>query len=112
MADMSLPTGQPVKSQRGQENRSYRAARVWRYVWRNPPLACGLLLLVSLLLFAVVGAAVYDLGKAAPLSAPPAREPSCPYPLWTDPQGPDMLAALIAGSPPPPWLSLIARTIP
>src|SRR5260221_2588351 len=99
MAEPSLSTEQPVESQPGRKNRSYPTTYVWRTLRRNPPLAWGLLLLTSLLLFAVVGAGVYDLRKAAPLSGPPAREPSATFPLGTDQQGRDMLAAIIFGTP-------------
>lgn len=77
----------------------------------NTALSLGVILLVGLLLFSVVGAMVYDVGKAAPLSALPGRPPGGDYPLGTDQQGRDMLAAMIAGTPLTLRIGLIAGVL-
>jgi peptide/nickel transport system permease protein len=76
-----------------------RVAAGLRYIRRNPAVSVGVLLLLSLLLFSVIGAQVWDVGKSAPLSGPASRPPNAQHPLGTDQQGRDMLAAMIAGTP-------------
>jgi peptide/nickel transport system permease protein len=70
-----------------------------RYVRRNPSLAVGIGLLMSLALFSGVGALVYDVSKASPLSAMPGMPPSSMYPFGTDNQGRDLFAVMVAGTP-------------
>ncbi|MHC1770566.1 MAG: ABC transporter permease [Flexilinea sp.] len=73
--------------------------RFFHSIWNNPMLSIGILLLMGLLLFSVIGALVYDTSLAAPLSTPVDQRPSSAYPLGTDQQGRDMLAAIIVGTP-------------
>lgn len=109
MAGTIFPTGQALKSPGS--NGLGAGARGWGYARRNKTLVFGVLLLLGLLLFAVVGAAIYDTSKASPLSGPAARPPSAEYPLGTDQQGRDMLAAMIAGTPLTLRIGLIAGVI-
>jgi peptide/nickel transport system permease protein len=78
---------------------------------RNPALTGGLLLLLSIVLFAGIGALVYDTGKSAPLSVPARRAPSAEYPLGTDQQARDMLAVMIVGTPLTLRIGIIAGVI-
>ena len=71
----------------------------WRYLHRNPPLAVGIVLLVALGLFVIVGNFVVDTQDARPLSAPALRPPSADYPFGTDRQGRDLFAVMVAGTP-------------
>ncbi len=111
MAQTIVTAGQPLESEPRTPRAGGATSRGWRYMRQNKSLVFGLLLLLSLLLFAVVGAAVYDISKASPLSGPPARPPSATYPLGTDQQGRDMMAALIAGTPLTLRIGLIAGLI-
>jgi peptide/nickel transport system permease protein len=69
------------------------------YTRRNPALAIGLVMLLALLLFCVVGPLVYDVSNAEPLSVAANKPPSADYPLGSDRQGRDILAVMIAGTP-------------
>ncbi len=71
----------------------------WRYLRRNPSMIVGLVLLLALVLFCGVGALVYDLEKARPLSAPAGLPPNETYPFGTDNQGRDLFAVMVAGTP-------------
>jgi peptide/nickel transport system permease protein len=92
---------------------------VWRYIRRNPALLIGAIMLLALLLFSLVGSAVYDTSKYRPLSVPPGRPPSWvdpltrdtnpwQYPLGTDNQGRDLMAVMIAGTPLTVYIGVLA----
>jgi peptide/nickel transport system permease protein len=68
-----------------------------RYLRRNKSLGIGVLVLLLLILFTVVGLLVVDPRHAYPLSAPTKRAPSLQYPLGTDFFGRDLLAAMAVG---------------
>lgn len=70
-----------------------------RFLVRNPRIACGLGLLIGMLLFWAVGMATIGISKAVPLSAQPDMPPSAQYPLGTDSAGRQLLPVLIAGVP-------------
>lgn len=82
-----------------------------RFLARNPNLVWGVVLLVGLLLFAVIGAIVTDGEDAYPLSAPPLLPPSAEYPFGTDRLGRDLFATIIAGVPLTLTVGLIAGLI-
>ncbi len=82
-----------------------------KYMRRTPALTFGLLLLLALVLFAVIGALTYGTDKASPLSVPTDLSPSAEYPLGTDLQGRDVLAMMIAGTPLTLQIGLIAGVI-
>ena len=82
-----------------------------RFLVRNPNLVWGLVLLIGLFLFAVIGALVTDAGDAYPLSAPPLLKPSAEYPFGTDRLGRDLFATIVTGVPLTFQIGLIAGLI-
>src|SRR4051812_9315985 len=64
-----------------------RLAGFMRYLRRNKPLPIGLALLLSLILFSVIGSLVVDLERARPLSVMAIQPPSWELPLGSDRQG-------------------------
>lgn len=70
-----------------------------RYLRRNPQLIAGLVILLGLVLFWLVGARLVDTTKARPLSAPPDEPPSAEYLLGTDTAGRELLPVLIEATP-------------
>jgi peptide/nickel transport system permease protein len=70
------------------------------YLRRNPRLVAGLLILLGLLLFWLIGSRVMDTtARSRPLSAPPDMEPSAEYLLGTDTAGRELLPVLIEATP-------------
>lgn len=69
------------------------------YLRRNWSLSIGLLILLFLVLFTVIGFAVIDPKDAYPLAAPTKRPPDWigKYPLGTDFFGRDLFAAMVVG---------------
>jgi peptide/nickel transport system permease protein len=82
-----------------------------RYLRRNPSLAIGIALLLSLLLFSGIGALAYDTSRARALSVPPGMPPSGYYPFGTDSTGRDLFAVMILGTPMTLRIGLIAGVI-
>jgi peptide/nickel transport system permease protein len=78
-------------------HRPSRLVLVLRYVRRNKGLAIGLIVLLLLVAFTVIGFLTVDPRHAYPLSAPTKRPPSWQYPLGTDFFGRDLLAAMVVG---------------
>ena len=76
-----------------------RAMLSLRYLRRNPKLVAGLVILIGLLLFWLIGSRVVDTSKARPMSAPPDMEPSAEYVLGTDTAGRELLPVLIQATP-------------
>src|SRR3984893_9260253 len=74
-------------------------ASTWSYARRNPNLMIGIVLLLMLLLFSVIGPFFVDVSNPAPLSVSPEKPPSWLYPFGTDSQGRDLLAVMVAGTP-------------
>jgi len=68
------------------------------YCRRNPTLAVGLIMLILLALFWVVGPFFIDPEKSRPLSALPDMRPSAEYPLGTDTMGRQILSVLLLGT--------------
>lgn len=84
--------------------RPTRARLVFGYLRRNKSLTIGLLIMLGLVLFTVVGGLTVDLKKAYPLQVaskkPPSilqNPPTLKYPLGTDFFGRDMTAAMVVG---------------
>ncbi len=75
------------------------ALSLWRYTRRNPNLGVGIVLLLLLVLFSVIGPLFVDVSNADPLSVSPEKPPSLLYPFGTDSQGRDLLAVMVAGTP-------------
>jgi len=93
-----------------------------RYIRRNPSLGVGIALLLSLLLFVIIGYATYEVERFRPLSGGPDLAPfeSDPYNpgtrdggyiLGTDRQGRDVMSVMIAGIPLTLQIGLIAGLI-
>lgn len=72
---------------------------VLRYMRRNPPLAIGVVLLLILLLFCIVGPFFIDTSNADPLSVEANQPPSSQHLLGTDRQGREIMAVMVAGTP-------------
>jgi peptide/nickel transport system permease protein len=68
-----------------------------RYLRRNKMLAVGLVILLLLILFTVVGFFLIDPKDAYPLAAATKKPPSLKYPLGTDFFGRNLLAAMVVG---------------
>jgi peptide/nickel transport system permease protein len=69
----------------------------FRYLRRNKGLALGVLILVVLTLFTVIGLLVINPKHAYPLSAGLKQPPSLKYPFGTDFFGRNLLAAMVVG---------------
>jgi peptide/nickel transport system permease protein len=74
-----------------------RLTIVLRYLRRNPSLAIGLLILILLVAFTVIGLLTVDVKKAYPLAVRSKQPPSAQFPLGTDFFGRDLLAAMVVG---------------
>lgn len=69
-----------------------------RYLRRNRSLAIGLILLVLLTAFTVIGLLVINPSDAYPLSVRPRQPPSWQFPFGTDFFGRDLFAAMVVGT--------------
>lgn len=95
-----LPNPQSASSTAGSHPKSLAGLRsVGRYLRRNPALVTGLILLLALFLFALIGYLMTDPKDAQPLAARPLLKPSAAYPFGTDKLGRDLFAAVAAGIP-------------
>jgi peptide/nickel transport system permease protein len=79
-------------------SRRPRSRTVARYLRRNPSLPIGILLILALLAFSILGQLFYDTSLAAPLSVQASQPPSFEHPFGTDTQGRDLFAAIIIGT--------------
>jgi len=70
---------------------------VLRYLRRNKGLALGVIILLGLTLFTVIGLLVINPKHAYPLSAALKQPPSLKYPFGTDFFGRNLLAAMVVG---------------
>jgi peptide/nickel transport system permease protein len=110
-----VATGQMPLAREGEGSRelfySDRVGAVQRYLRRNPSLLIGAVMLLSLVLFAVIGSVLVDTQRARPLSVMAIRPPSWELPFGSDRQGRDLLAVMIAGTPLTIRIGLIAGLI-
>ncbi len=81
----------------GQVQQPSRLTLLLRYLRRNKTLVFGLVILLFLIAFTVIGLMTIDIKKAYPLSVRSKQPPSAQYPLGTDFFGRDMLAAMVVG---------------
>jgi peptide/nickel transport system permease protein len=88
-----------------------RTISLGRYLRRNPTLIVGLLLLLALLLFVVIGSFMVDVERARPLSARSLQPPGGSLPFGSDKQGRDLFAVMVAGTPLTLRIGLIAGII-
>jgi peptide/nickel transport system permease protein len=74
-----------------------RAALFFRYLWRNKSLLIGLIILLALITFTVVGMLTINPKHAYPLAVRAKQPPSLQFPLGTDFFGRNLLAAMVLG---------------
>jgi peptide/nickel transport system permease protein len=67
------------------------------YLRRNKSLTIGLVMLIALILFTVIGMLTIDQKDAYPLSVPTRRPPSLEFPFGTDFFGRNLYAAMVVG---------------
>jgi peptide/nickel transport system permease protein len=89
MATIAIP--QPDVRQPG------RLTLLLRYLRRNKSLAVGLIILLLLVAFTVIGLLTIDPKQAYPLAVRSKQPPSAQYPLGTDFFGRNLLAAMVVG---------------
>ncbi|SHG27199.1 peptide/nickel transport system permease protein [Kaistia soli DSM 19436] len=80
-----------------QVERPSRFVLFLRYLRRNKGLAFGVLILLGLVAFTVIGLMTVDLKQAYPLSVAAKKPPSWKYPFGTDFFGRNLLAAMVVG---------------
>jgi peptide/nickel transport system permease protein len=85
--------------------------RFWHAIANNKSLVAGLLVLLLVLLFGVVGSAFVTHAQADVGAGRPARPPDFQHLLGTDQQGRDVLANLIFGTPATLKIGVIAGLI-
>ncbi|MCL4861603.1 MAG: ABC transporter permease [Caldilineaceae bacterium] len=81
------------------------------YLRRNPALPAGMVLLLLIALFVLVGAMVTTPDDARPLSYRPSQPPSAEHWLGTDRLGKDILAVMVEGTPKTLRIGIIAGAI-
>lgn len=74
-----------------------RLTLLLRYFNRNRGLAIGLIILIALILFTVIGLMTINPKQAYPLSVATKQPPSLKYPFGTDFFGRNLLAAMVVG---------------
>jgi peptide/nickel transport system permease protein len=84
---------------------------VLRYLRRNKGLALGVIILLGLFLFTVIGLMVINPKHAYPLSAAFKQPPSLKYPFGTDFFGRDLMAAMVVGMWQTAFIGLLAGGI-
>jgi peptide/nickel transport system permease protein len=85
------PSAEPVFQRPG------RVVLVLRYLRRNKGLALGVLILLGLIAFTVVGLLTINPKDAYPLSVAVKKPPSLKYPFGTDFFGRDLFSAMVVG---------------
>ena len=76
-----------------------RTTAFLRYVRRNPTLAIGLIIVIVIGLFCLIGVRLIDVRtQPYPLAAPPNKPPSAQYWFGTDAQGRNLFAAIVVGT--------------
>jgi peptide/nickel transport system permease protein len=88
-----------------------RTQNVLRYIRRSPALIAGLVMMLLLALFLIVGAIITDAADARPLSFRPSQPPSAEHLMGTDRLGKDILTVMVEGTPLTLRIGLIAGTI-
>lgn len=100
-----------------QEQRQYLGSRresarsALHYVRRNPALGVGIVLLLALLSFVVVGHFTVDRIQYRPLSTRPLQPPSRELPFGSDKQGRNLYAVMVEGTPLTLRIGLLAGVI-
>lgn len=81
------------------------------YLRESPLLAVGLVLILLLASFSLLGQFVVDIQMARPLAATPRLSPSPEHPFGTDDAGRDLLAAMVVGLPLTLRIGLLAGAV-
>ncbi|MBA2598916.1 MAG: ABC transporter permease [Chloroflexia bacterium] len=81
------------------------------YLRRNPSLGIGLMLLLTLVLFVVIGHLTVDTVQFRPLSTRPLQPPSWELPFGSDKQGRNLYAVMVEGTPLTLRIGLLAGVI-
>lgn len=105
MSEIAVAETQP--QQTVEFHQPSRLSLMLRYLRRNKGLAIGLLLVLFIALFTIVGLMVIDQGDAYPLSVKTKQPPSLEYPFGTDFFGRDLFAAIVVGL----WQTIIIGVI-
>ncbi|MDB5589003.1 MAG: Peptide/nickel transport system permease protein [Devosia sp.] len=105
MANITMVSPSPTISQPS------NVVLFFRYLRRNKGLALGVIILVALFLFTVIGLLVVNPKHAYPLSAGLKQPPSLKYPFGTDFFGRDLLAAMVVGMWQTAFIGLLAGGI-
>ena len=79
--------------------RSEAAFATLGYLRRNPAFIIGMLLLLALLAFVVIGHLTVDTVESRPLSVMPLQPPSWELPFGSDKQGRNLYAVMVEGTP-------------
>jgi peptide/nickel transport system permease protein len=90
-------TTQEQRRERGA--RSEAAFATLGYLRRNPAFIIGMLLLLALLAFVVIGHLTVDTVESRPLSVMPLQPPSWELPFGSDKQGRNLYAVMVEGTP-------------
>ena len=88
-----------------------RLLGVVQYLAGQRMLVAGLLVILSLALFGLIGSKFVDITAARPLSEVPGEAPSWKYPLGTDTQGRNLLAVMVSGVPLTMRIAFIAGSV-
>lgn len=94
-----------------QGTRRESARSAFGYLRRNPSLGIGLLLLLALTLFVVIGHLTVDTIQFRPLSVRPLQPPSWDLPFGSDKQGRNLYAVMVEGTPLTLRIGLLAGVI-
>lgn len=95
MANITLPQPQAESTDFRQPSRS---TLIIRYLRRNMSLTFGLLIMLFLVLFTIIGMLTIDSQDAYALAVKSKQPPSLEFPLGTDFFGRDMLAVMVYGT--------------
>lgn len=82
---------------RPQSSQPSQLTLIWRYLRRNKSLLIGLIIVIALVLFTVIGLLTVDSKDAYPLSVKSKQPPGLEFPFGTDFFGRDLLAAMVVG---------------
>lgn len=105
MATTDLPTTTAVPPPVRRVGWRSASLRYWLGNWK---LSLGLVLVLSLLAFSLIGRLFVDYAQTEPVAAPFKLPPSPEYPLGTDNAGRNIFALMVYGIPPTLQIGLIA----
>ncbi len=108
---LNPPNDQPTSIPIPEEESSHWLRDLGLYMRRNKPLVFGLILLLLLVVFVIVGTIVTDPTDARTLSYKPSQPPSAEHWFGTDRLGKDVLAVMTEGTPKTIRIGLIAGAI-